>query len=479
MPTNAVLLERSRLVRKSPEEIDIAINKHIDQATAEDADIWTKPKDFAKRDYLRCFFQYPAMMVPAVQKKLIEIVLQATNNGEANIIDPFMGSATSLVSCMEHGVNCYGQDINPLAILLAKARTGPYYTKALKESYDLLMERVNRDRSNVIEANFPTLNKWFKPEISIELSKLVRAIRAESNPTIRRFFWVILAETVRVTSNDRTSTFKMHIRSADDIKKRKLSAISVFELHIERSMDDYEEHANKLVMNGRLNHNGTYNSNIEIVLKNTKEGVHNPSNAPFYDLLVTSPPYGDNHTTVPYGQHSYLPLQWIDLADIDPKASKDFIKNSHTIDGYCLGGVKAKLDKAKFETLLQISPTLNSTYKKIVTNAARLAKTTDKTKGRDKINKVMAFMLDINTALENIFAVMKPNSYQIWTVGNRTVAGIEIPNSEIITELIFYRGGILVKKLERDIISKRMANRNNSSDLMTTEDILIFRKIRA
>ena len=40
-----------------------------------------------------------------------------------------------------------------------------------------------------------------------------------------------------------------------------------------------------------------------------------------HDLLVTSPPYGDNTSTVPYGQYSYLPLQWIDLHDIDEDAN--------------------------------------------------------------------------------------------------------------------------------------------------------------
>ena len=29
------------------------------------------------------------------------------------------------------------------------------------------------------------------------------------------------------------------------------------------------------------------------------------------DLICTSPPYGDNHTTVTYGQFSILPLLWI------------------------------------------------------------------------------------------------------------------------------------------------------------------------
>ena len=54
---------------------------------------------------------------------------------------------------------------------------------------------------------------------------------------------------------------------------------------------------------------------------------------------------------------------------------------------------------------------------------------------------------------------MKPNSYQIWTIGNRTVAKVEIPNDEIIIELITSKGGKLITQVEREIINKRMAKR--------------------
>ena len=46
-----------------------------------------------------------------------------------------------------------------------------------------------------------------------------------------------------------------------------------------------------------------------------------------YDLLVTSPPYGDNRTTVPYGQHAFLPLQWVELSDIGKDIPYDCAKD--------------------------------------------------------------------------------------------------------------------------------------------------------
>ncbi|PZR31437.1 MAG: hypothetical protein DI538_21035, partial [Azospira oryzae] len=234
MTTSTKVLAAPPQVKKAPiipERIDDIIIEGIDKATSEDSTIWTCP-DFNRREYVHSFFQYPAMMIPAVQKKLIEVIIESKPSVK-NMLDPFMGSATTLVSCMETGLNVYGCDINPLAILIARTRTGPYYVDAVKEKYKELLSRINNDKSKKIEAKFKGINKWFKPKIKIELSRIVRAIRQEPRLSIRKFFWVILAETVRVSSNDRTSTFKLHIRSKEDIEQRTFSAIDAFDIHMD------------------------------------------------------------------------------------------------------------------------------------------------------------------------------------------------------------------------------------------------------
>ena len=58
-----------------------------------------------------------------------------------------------------------------------------------------------------------------------------------------------------------------------------------------------------------------------------------------HDILISSPPYGDNITTVPYGQNAYLPLQWIDLDDIEEcVTNSDCLQTTHEIDRRSLGG---------------------------------------------------------------------------------------------------------------------------------------------
>ena len=448
----------------SPEEIDSEIINQIDKATAKNSSIWTCP-DYNRREYTHSFFQYPARMIPAVQKKLIEIIVSAKPDIE-NMIDPFMGSATTLVACMEMGLNCFGQDINPLSVLIAKVRTGPYHIKSLEDNYFEILQNIKNDDSDTIEITFVKINKWFKPSIQIELSKIVRAIKQVDELAIRQFFWVVLAETVRLCSNDRTSTFKMHMRPIEEIERRNFSALLVFELHVEKSIDDFRFHAQFLNHANKLDSEGAYVGEINLNLLNSKDSIFSPiCNDPYFGLLVTSPPYGDNRTTVPYGQSSFLPLLWIDLKDIDELATSDLLKTSCEIDNRSLGGNLSELDNNILEYILEKSPSFKKVYSII--------------KERDyrKLSKVVSFVIDLNQTLDNIFKVMLPNSYQIWTTGNRTVANTRIPNDQIIIELMNAKGGILVKKIGREIINKRMAKRNNGSELMTREDILIFRKI--
>jgi len=447
----------------APEEIDRQICDEINDLTREDNQIWSSP-DHDRREYVHSFFQYPAMMVPVVQKRLIEIIL-SSKPSITNVLDPYMGSGTSLVACMENGLDCFGQDINPLAVLVTLTRTGPFYFKAIARKKEDFFNLIKQDRSIKSEANFIGLKKWFKEDVIQELSKIVRAIRQEERLAIRRFYWVILAETVRLTSNDRTSTFKLHARPQNEIRERNLSPIEYFTKHFENCLEDIELYASLLSDSNKLS-KGAYIGNVVLNLADSKDFIYSPGKEEgFFDLLVTSPPYGDNKTTVTYGQHSYLPLQWIDLEDIDKSASDDFLKSTSEIDSRGLGGKIKKISEVELEEMFNASPAFKLTYKKV----AALDKA--------RLNKVVTFFSDIFLSIKNIHKMLKVNTYQVWTVGNRTVGGEEIPNNKIMSEFIQSQGSILVKVINREILNRRMAKRNNSASLMTFEDILIFRKI--
>ena len=188
-----------------------------------------------------------------------------------------------------------------------------------------------------------------------------------------------------------------------------------------------------------------------------------PNGSTKHDVLVTSPPYGDNVTTVPYGQHSYLPLQWIDLDDIDPAIDDQFLASTHEIDRRSLGGSRLCLDDSRL-ALCEKSATLAATLDKL------------RSEPRDRAARVLTFCRDLERCVAPILAALRPNAVMIWILGNRLVGRRPVPLDSILTEFLVAKGARFLLKLERQIPSKRMAVRNNIAATMRSETILIMRK---
>lgn len=69
------------------------------------------------------FHSYPARVHPATARVLVDVVAGEGLDRDAAILDPFCGSGTVLVETKAAGVRAIGVDLNPLAILVARAKT--------------------------------------------------------------------------------------------------------------------------------------------------------------------------------------------------------------------------------------------------------------------------------------------------------------------------------------------------------------------
>ncbi|MFH6983588.1 hypothetical protein [Marinoscillum luteum] len=415
-------------------------------------------QNYNRSDFARSILNYPAMMVPSVQEPIIKS-LSENLHGEVSLIDPFMGASNTLVTGMKYGLNVFGQDINPLSLLVSQVKTTYYSLCELEEARKDLIARIDSDMSILNEINFPNINKWFSENIQIELSKIYRAIQCQSDSRLRRFFWVAMAEVVRLTSNDRTSTFKLHIRTLEDIQSRNNSAVELFKSIVKRSIKDVAEYCQVLNESGYIK-NGRYVKEARVVWGDSLAGLNTTRK---FNLLVTSPPYGDNQTTVTYGQFSYLPLQWIPMEDIDTNIEIDYLKTTMEIDSNSLGGKMVKNFSNTQEALFTQSPSLQLLFASFDPEEKKRAK------------KVINFFHDLNKSIDTMLSKMTSRAYMVWTVGNRNVNKRLVRNDLIITDLLQSKGVELVTDLERDILSKRMPGRNNFSDLMSKEKILIFK----
>lgn len=133
-----------------------------------------------------------------------------------------------------------------------------------------------------------------------------------------------MSETIFKFSNDRSSTFKLHILPKDKINLIRDDCIKFFIGKVKENADflNYEEKNKVKVIYGDCCRD----------MQNKLKEVQKSS---------VLPPYGDNSTTVTYGQASILYLKWID--DRDLPCEPCILEKYSTIDKISIGGEKRKI----------------------------------------------------------------------------------------------------------------------------------------
>jgi hypothetical protein len=439
-------------------ETSLVVQALQDRAGGDD-DHWSYARGTVQRRRFT-LFQYPAMMVPEMLEDII-VALAGVSKRKRVLLDPFMGSGTTLTEAMRLGLNYVGRDINPLAVLICVVKRGPYFIDEFREAGRRVAERARVDRSATCESQITNVDKWFLPKAAEALSRLARAIRAESSVQTRRFLWLALSETVRLTSNSRTSTYKLHKRSDEQMKSFRPDPARTFERAVCRNLGKMTEQAVELAAGDRLK-KGWYTGDIDVGLGDSMRAstFENLAKASF---LLTSPPYGDNHTTIPYGQSAYLPLSWVDWNDIPGVESADHLLSTHEVDSRSLGGSKA----GALDDLAALNSAAKS-FKRIATKV--------KKEDARQLPKVAAFFRDLRKSIDAFLPSLRDDAYLCFTLGNRRVAGLQVPLDQIVQQLLEQHGCKVVATMTRSIHGKKMASRNNLSKTIDLERVLILRR---
>lgn len=452
-------------------------------------------KDDDTHEYTHGIHSYPAMMVSPISKNIIDIVKQFKTVD--SLFDPFAGSGTVLVEGMLAGIPIIaGNDINPLALLLSKVKTTPIERSVLQNEYIELKERLDTlytkydflihfvddymvknkkldltskdgwgcDAPNYLDEfyrefqltlkapTFKNIGYWFRPRVIFELTLIKSAIKETENKDIREFFSVAMSEIIRLVSNRRNGEFKMFRMTPEKVATfnpdTKQEFIKVLERNIDK-MCDFTDAYDYLATSPQ----------VSIYCEDACKLPSVPCEA--YDLVITSPPYGDSRTTVAYGEYSRLSLQWLDLFDLSEKEIM-------SVDRTLMGGQKYRNG---FEY------TVNSDI---------LRGILDRIKDIDleRAGDVFSFYNDLEQSIAAIAKRTKKDGYQFWVVANRTVKGEVIPTDKIIEEIAQNYGLQYVYTINRNIVNKVMPSANSptnevgkTSSTMTVEHIVILRKV--
>lgn len=278
---------------------------------------------------------YPAKAVPEMVNELIKKINSL--NTIKTVLDPFVGSGTTALEAKYLGLDFYGSDLNPLAVLLAKTKSLTIEnTNYTKKRINVFLEQLKfgfSSRSLIPKVQFDGIDYWFKQEnireleyIKFEIGQFIK----DSNRNKREMYALILltafSTTIRKVSLTRNGEFKLYRMSPNDIEKFSINAIDTF-------IDAVSNLLDMLVLANNSYQNGTI---CEVCVKNAKNLDYLKDET--VDLVITSPPYGDSKTTVAYGEFSKLSIQWMN----DLMAKYVSIKSTEVnCDEILLGGKKS------------------------------------------------------------------------------------------------------------------------------------------
>jgi 16S rRNA G966 N2-methylase RsmD len=370
-------------------------------------------------------------------------ILKELNIKSGRLLDPYCGSGSSFVSGLECGLTqMHGFDINPLAVLISKVR----FTKI---SVDKLIEEKRFFRNNVYEflkeeKNIETLKRpqitnidfWFSKEVIDSLTIIKHFIDKITDKNIRHFFLIPFSETVRECSYTRNSEFKLFRIKSEELLLFNPNTISVYLKKLE----------DKIVL-----YKYCYFSKLsEKVDVNVQYSKFTPQDE-YFDVVLTSPPYGDSRTTVAYGQFSTLSNEWLGI---------DYARK---IDGMLMGGTKTKQ---------------NITNGLIADYISQINKSDNK-----RSLEVSAFYNDLDHSLKKVANSICKGGKSIYVVGNRTVKNVKLPTDQFIAEKFEENGFKHLVTYERALSSKSMPSRNSptnkkekKSNTMLSEYIVVCEK---
>jgi hypothetical protein len=404
----------------------------------------------------RELYQYPAMMVSPMQGELLELIVRY-RGGLPRVTDGFVGSGTALAESMRLGLDFTGVDINPMAILICQVKARGAAGLEIAGAIERVAATRRRRPCGLLQDEW--IGRWYRRDVAYELSLLRQAISEEPDLDVRRFLWVSLAEVARTTGNMRLSTPKLQRREALSLR-RPIDVRGSFRAVAARNRDELERHTEDVGLRGHLTRSGRYRGRVKLIRGDVRDVQPARLAA---DVVLSSPPYGDNGTTMPYGQQSFLPLKWVEVDDVDPSFDVALRESARRLDGRSLGG-SLRVNPAAVGLAVERSPALGRVLRRL--RHERIPRL-----------RIGSFFADLDGALDRVVTGAADDAHLVLTLGDRTVAGCRVANTTILCELLESRGCALLTTLQRPVKrNKRMAVRNGYSQTIRSETVLIMRR---
>lgn len=364
------------------------------------------------------YYTYPAKFIPQLAARLI---IENSEEGDI-VIDPFMGSGTSVVEAIVNNREAIGTDINEIAYLLAKVKTTPIKTAELlqefnKIEFDLKIRLIGQYElfQKKAEKNLPLYGRidyWFLPKQKDKLTIIFDRILEINNKDVKDFFLIAFAQILKSCS----IWLQKSVKPTRDQHKKNYEPLELFLNQSKKMLKKHFEY-NKIL-------DPTIKNNIEKVrIVKCGDSRNLPCENNKATLIVTSPPYV---TSYEYADLHQLPSLWFGYLEELSEFRKKFIgstyKKREDID------LKSSLAD---EIVLQL--------------------------GKDKKSRdVKNYFADMLESFSEMKRVLKKGGRACIVIGNTEFRGVKISNAEVFQEQFENIGFKTVNVIHREIPSKML-----------------------
>ncbi len=231
------------------------------------------------------------------------------------VLDPFMGSGTTLVEAQRRGYPAAGIDVNPIACLIGRVRTSARPAQLISVAEGVVARARAMPTPRI--PTIPRLTHWFKPNVQDAVARLKASV-AMASPEARNALELALSSILVRVSNQESDTRYAAIEKG-------VTSTDVFAAFLlaSRRIDEGLASRNYALTEARI---------IEGDTLKVERGELPP-----VGIVITSPPYPNAYEYWLY--HKYR-MWWLGH---DPLAVKEaeigarahfFKKNHHTADHF-------------------------------------------------------------------------------------------------------------------------------------------------
>lgn len=390
------------------------------------------------------FHAFPAKFPPQLPRKFI----QGLTAEEDVVLDPMMGSGTTIVEAYLAGRKAVGFDIDPLALRLAQSKVAPLDNNhvaelgatvlekaavALEKDLDAL-EKALKDRFDEKTKQF--IDYWFMHGVQLELIALLREIQSIPDSPEKDFLEMVFSAIIITKSGgvsnalDLAHTRPHHAKVVIDQDNQVVLDDESFNGTPERRALLTKKLRSPFIEFGKR-----LQVNVQGILAQEPNDLrptidyadcqHLPLRDESIDLIVTSPPYASN--AIDYMRAHKFSLVWLghSISELGQKR-RTYIGGESITD-----------------TTFQDLPTYTT---KIVATLSEL--------DRKKSRVLHRYYSEMTRSLAEIFRVLRPEKSAIVVVGSSVMRGIDTETEKCLAEIGerigFEVPTIGVRQLDRD-----------------------------